>query len=1060
MDAKKKAESNDEVGKRTEPTLSEIIAVNGKYLKKEALDSVLAHAKMLQSDQEPKNSRDQAWLLDFINNIGIVIMAEREIDDLVNLRTQPRIEAGPSRSTVNTFGQQGGLNLINQEPLVALEHARVDSSPVRNRPLPAPPAIHPVKMNELPIKREIFKGGKDAAMKWLDDFEAAIKANHWNDEVSVRYFPTFLRDAARDWFTSMVQPTVTRSTKWLEIKEKFLRFFIGKNVEQVIKLDIKKCRQNKDEPGSEFIARMMRLMSMVQSNKSEQEKVEKIKKKLLDSYQDRMVGQHPKTMVELNDLCFEVEERLASAKRRYQYLQKDEKRSPRGQYNNKARDSKTGSAGEKNETGKDTNVPVQCTFCKKKGHIEENCWLKNGKPKNNAKANHTIEKSVNATEEEALDMPKPVVSTYKNICSIVGTASQTLSEAISCPVYLNSQRFQAMVDTGFKLSMVRSDVATSLGLVPDGKDLGLVGADRSTLHCEGLIDAKVEIRAKDTTKIAKIKFAVVKNLCVPVLLGWELLGWFEILINPAKKSILFLEGTNGMQTAEDVTLPARSEKMVATVVPAYIKEGTSLMTVPFNFTPNLLVANAIDKVKMGQVDCLIANLDQNCVTLKKGTKIANFELMEEEENKNNIAAIARLGDTNEVIQIGDALDEMQAKQVTNLCSKYKDVFSIAGELGETSLVQHDIELEPNAQPVVEALRRRPLIHRQEAEKQVKKMLEDGIIEESSSPWASAYVLVKKKSGEMRLCIDFRKLNEKTKKNVFPLPNIEDCLEPLSGNMFFSQLDMASGYWQIKMSDRAKEYTAFRTEKALYQFKRMPFGLCNAPASFQRLVNALFANLTGVHLQVFIDDICVATPTWKKHLELLEKVFALLQKANLRLKANKCVFGASKVVFLGHELSADGIRQDPEKVRAVRELAPPKDVKEVRRVLGLFGFYRRFVKNFAQISAPITLLMRKESKFEWTQEHQTAFDKLKSELCRGPVLAHFNHHDRLALKTDASYTGIAAILLQQQKGDWHLITCASRRLSGPEENYPITELEGLALVYGVQKFRNYILGKEV
>lgn len=190
------------------------------------------------------------------------------------------------------------------------------------------------------------------------------------------------------------------------------------------------------------------------------------------------------------------------------------------------------------------------------------------------------------------------------------------------------------------------------------------------------------------------------------------------------------------------------------------------------------------------------------------------------------------------------------------------------------------------------------MHRQEAQKQIDRMLEEGIIEHSSSPWASAYVQVKKKTAEMRLCIYFRKLNEKTKKNVYPSPNIEDCLEPLSGNCYFSQLDLASGYWQIRMAEGAKELTEFRIENGHHQFRRMPFGLCNAPASFQRLINALFAGLKGIHLQVFIDDICVASSDWQHHLILMERVLILLESANLNLKASKCMFGTDRVIFLG------------------------------------------------------------------------------------------------------------------------------------------------------------------
>lgn len=311
------------------------------------------------------------------------------------------------------------------------------------------------------------------------------------------------------------------------------------------------------------------------------------------------------------------------------------------------------------------------------------------------------------------------------------------------------------------------------------------------------------------------------------------------------------------------------------------------------------------------------------------------------------------------------------------------------------------------------------------------MLEKGIIEESESPWASAYVLARKKNGEYRLCVDFRKLNAKTKKLAYPLPIVDDCLETLAGKRFFTQLDFASGFWQLPLAKESRELTAFRTEDGLFQYRRMPFGLLNAPASFQRLINALLAGLKGLSLQCFIDDICVATSTWSEHISLLEKVFKLIIDANLKLKSTKCVFGAHKIVFLGHEISEAGIRQDPSKLRALLAMPPPIDAGGVKRVLGMLAYYRRFVPQFATVAEPLTRLTRKKAKFVWQREQKVAFESLLGALEKNATLAHFNNKDPVMLKTDASRVGIAAMLFQQQKGEWKLVTCTSRRLSVSE-----------------------------
>ena len=298
----------------------------------------------------------------------------------------------------------------------------------------------------------------------------------------------------------------------------------------------------------------------------------------------------------------------------------------------------------------------------------------------------------------------------------------------------------------------------------------------------------------------------------------------------------------------------------------------------------------------------------------------------------------------------------------------------------------------------------------------------------------------------------------TKKTVYPLPNIEDCLDTLSGKRYFSQIDFTSGFWQMKMDQKSREMTAFRTEDGLYQFKRMPFGLTNAPASFQRMINALLAGLKGLNLQVFIDDVCIATSTWEEHLSLLEKLLRTVIKANLKLKSSKCTFGASRVIFLGHEISSDGIRQEPAKLKAILAMPRPTDVPGVRRLLGMFSYYRKFVPSFAMLAQPLNKLMRKNTPFAWNDEHEEAYNQLMSKLAENATLAHFDHNLPVLVKTDASKKGVAGLLLQKHEDQWRIVSCCSRRLSHSEENYGITDLEGLAVMYTVTKFRHYLLGK--
>lgn len=290
----------------------------------------------------------------------------------------------------------------------------------------------------------------------------------------------------------------------------------------------------------------------------------------------------------------------------------------------------------------------------------------------------------------------------------------------------------------------------------------------------------------------------------------------------------------------------KSQNILAATVPSKGEAGCAVLTKPFQFNDSLITANSISVVNEHQeISCLVANVGPTTITISANKQIGCYETVESPEltvangSMDKVAGVSQLSN-NDTVNIGDDLNEDQIEDLRYLFQKHIEAFPINSHLGKTSVATHDIELLPDTKPVAERLRRRPYAHKEEAKKQIAKMLEDGIIEPSDSPWAAAYVLVRKKTGDMRLCIDFRKLNYQTRKDVYPLPNVGDCLEPLAGNEYYSQLDLAAGYWRIAMSDGAKDKTAFRTEDGHFQFCRMPFGLTNAPASFQRLVNALFS----------------------------------------------------------------------------------------------------------------------------------------------------------------------------------------------------------------------------
>ena len=318
-------------------------------------------------------------------------------------------------------------------------------------------------------------------------------------------------------------------------------------------------------------------------------------------------------------------------------------------------------------------------------------------------------------------------------------------------------------------------------------------------------------------------------------------------------------------------------------------------------------------------------------------------------------------------------------------------------------------------------------------------------------------MVRKKDGSLRFCVDFRQLNAATIKDAHPLPRINDLLDALHGAKWFSTLDLKSGYWPVPIAEQDKEKTAFRISSGqLFEFNQVPFGLCNAPATFSHLMDRVLAGLHWETCLFYLDDIIVFSSTWEKHLARLREVFERLRHAKLKLGASKCTFAAKEVSYLGHRVTEEGLLPDPSLLAAIRDIPPPKTATEVRSFLGLAGYYRRYVKGFAAIAAPLHALTRKDAFFHWSEDCQAAFDQLKARLTTSPITAFPDFSQAFRLYTDASTAGLGAILAQVREGKERIICCASRALNKAEKSYPATKLECLAIVWAVAKFRPYLM----
>ena len=405
------------------------------------------------------------------------------------------------------------------------------------------------------------------------------------------------------------------------------------------------------------------------------------------------------------------------------------------------------------------------------------------------------------------------------------------------------------------------------------------------------------------------------------------------------------------------------------------------------------------------------------------------------------------------------LTAAQKVQLQSLVNEYRDIFALSPEeLGRTDLVQHRIDTGDHP-----PIRQRPYRvsdkQRGIIEEHVTDMLNRGIIQPSVSPWASPVVLVKKKDNTDRFCVDFRRLNAVTRKDSFPIPRVDDTLDALNGTQFFSTMDLISGYWQVGVHADSREHTAFITYGGLYEFLVTPFGLANAPSTYQRLMEYVLRNLTYKICLIYLDDILVYSRTFMEHLDHLRQVFDRLRHANLKLKPSKCNFVCTKVNYLGHVVSPKGIAPDPDKISAVKDFPRPHNVKTVRSFLGLANYYRRFVKDFAKIAAPLKQLLRKDHKFAWTSQCEDAFKALKEALTSAPILAFPNFSEMFHLFVDASNDGIGATLGQIQNGKEVAIAYGGRDFNSAERNYSTTEREALAVIFGIKKFEPYLHGRK-
>ena len=389
--------------------------------------------------------------------------------------------------------------------------------------------------------------------------------------------------------------------------------------------------------------------------------------------------------------------------------------------------------------------------------------------------------------------------------------------------------------------------------------------------------------------------------------------------------------------------------------------------------------------------------------------------------------------------------EQSNHRIKGLANRYDSIFSKhENDLGYYEKTQFDI-LTGDQTPIKSRPYRVPYAQQDTVNKMVDDMLTHKIISKSNSPWASPVVIIKKKDGSNRFCVDYRKLNAITIKDNYPIPLIEETLDTLKGAQFFTSLDLASGYWQIALHKLAKQKTAFITHKGLYQFEVLPFGLSNAVSAFQRTMEVILEGVPNV--KVYLDDILIFSNNFEDHLKHIESVFQKLLEANLKIKPSKCHFVKTETKFLGFNITGLGISPCMDKIKAMLHYPVPKNQKQVKRFLGMASYYRKFIQHYSSIAEPINKLLKKNCKFQWSLECQNSFEKIIYALKHPPVLIYPDFEKQFILETDASIIGLGAVLAQKDSlGINRPIAYGSRMLKDAEKKVSFGLVSNSDLIY--------------
>lgn len=852
---------------------------------------------------------------------------------------------------------------------------------------------------------------KQELTSWLIQYESMAASRGWKEEGMRDRLPYYLAGDAANWYYSRSQSTnelldgsdLERSEvpwaklTWKQAKEELMDAFLPADYEVHLREKLD-APQKEGENVITFFHRKVYLSK--QLGCSSTEAIRAICKTLRSEYR-QLLGTEP--IARTGDLLKRLKQAdlTLADNRRVQDSAREISKLRELVAKLKAKHQ---GKGKKNSQGKHggQSSSLRCFNCDKKGHKARDC--RSAKKTGEGASSKFAKKQGSSgnkfhKKSENKDNDKKKESVYKvELKQYSGLVEK---------VILDEKEVSGLIDTGASMTCMKESIFRELfpqNSLHDASHVDLSTAKGDNLEICGLAQMKVRLHGQSSELNAHIVVAVVREMSEECILGRDFLHETNYL------------ATLGNRMGKELE---RSEQKALNIEIQESPVDDDEQAVEWcnkTVTQKPITHLFIEKAKE--------------VELKRGTVKVSMELRPEEHT--SLLEVLRQYDKN---------------------------FAFHGEIGDCAVMSHKIEVTED-RTIHSAPYRQSFNLRETVAKQIEEWLELGVIRPSRSAWSSPVVVVPKKDGGSRLCIDYRKVNAITKRDVYPLPNFEDLFAALNGAKYFSSLDLNQGYLQVRMDSESIPKTAFVTQEGLYEFLRMPFGLTNAPATFQRCMDSVLGGLKWKKCLVYLDDVIVFGKNLKEHNRNLMEVMERLTEAQMTIKPSKCAFAMAELKFLGHIISREGIHMDPAKVSAIKCLPKPTNATEVRSFIGAASYYRRFVDNFGKLAEPITRLTKQKAEFKWGDEQEKAFNLLKEKLSTEPVLCHYDPNLPMELRTDACKMGIGAILLHVYPDkSKRVISYASRQLVKREQNYHTTEQECLAIVWAIDKLKAYLQGRK-